>query len=143
MQALDDGALAHVADYFRALAEPLRLRLLNALRDGPVKVGDLTAQLGCSQANVSKHLALLAKSGLVTREARGTSVYYRMADARTYELCDLVCGQIAQRLMAQVQGLGGLAAVAPLKTATLARPARSAMPKPTAVIPARKAKRSA
>jgi hypothetical protein len=44
-------------------------------------------------------------------------VYYRMADARTYELCDLVCGQIAQRLVAQVQGLGGLAAWPPAKSA--------------------------
>jgi len=113
MQALDEGALGHVADYFRALSEPLRLRLLNALRDGPVNVGDLTLQLGCSQANVSKHLALLAKIGLVKRESRGTSVYYQIADPRTYEMCDLVCGQIAQRLMAQVQGLGGQASFKP------------------------------
>ena len=107
MQALDDRALAHVADYFRALSEPLRLKLLNALRDGPLNVGDLTTLLGCSQANVSKHLALLAKMGLVSRESRGTSVYYQIADPRTYQLCDLVCGQIAQRLIEQVQGMGG------------------------------------
>ncbi|MEY4767053.1 MAG: hypothetical protein RI907_3726 [Pseudomonadota bacterium] len=116
MQALDEGAMSHVAEYFRALSEPLRLRLLNALREGPLKVGDLTAQLGCSQANVSKHLAVLAKCGLVTREARGTSVYYRIADPRTYELCDLVCGQIASRLLAQIESmgesLGGLARAA-------------------------------
>jgi DNA-binding transcriptional ArsR family regulator len=105
MQALDDNALGHVADYFRALSEPLRLRLLNALREGPMNVGDLTLLLGCSQANVSKHLALLAKTGLVRRESRGTSVFYEIADARTYEMCDLVCGQIAQRLMSQVQGM--------------------------------------
>ena len=55
MQALEDGALDHVADYFRALAEPLRLRLLNSLREGPRNVGELTLALGCSQANVSKH----------------------------------------------------------------------------------------
>ena len=112
MQALDDSALAHVADYFRALSEPLRLRLLNSLRDGPMNVGDLTLRLGCSQANVSKHLALLAKTGLVRREARGTSVFYEIADPRTYEMCDLVCGQIAQRLMAQVQGMGAFQAPA-------------------------------
>ncbi len=124
MQALDEGALAHVADYFRALSEPLRLRLLNALRDGPVNVGDLTLQLGCSQANVSKHLALLAKIGLVKRESRGTSVYYQIADPRTYEMCDLVCGQIAQRLMAQVQGLGGQASFKPRAPAASPAPTR-------------------
>jgi DNA-binding transcriptional ArsR family regulator len=110
MEAPDDRALAHVADYFRALSEPLRLKLLNALREGPRNVGDLTEMLGCSQANVSKHLALLAKLGLVERQSRGTSVYYQIADPRTYELCDLVCGQIAQRLMTQVQIMEGLAA---------------------------------
>lgn len=110
MEALDDHALEHVADYFRALSEPLRLKLLNALRDGPLNVGELTSLLGCSQANVSKHLALLAKLGLVSRESRGTSVYYQIADPRTYQLCDLVCGQIAQRLIGQVQGMGGFGA---------------------------------
>jgi DNA-binding transcriptional ArsR family regulator len=95
------------------LSEPLRLKLLNALREGPRNVGDLTELLGCSQANVSKHLALLAKIGLVERQSRGTSVYYQIADPRTYELCDLVCGQIAQRLMAQVQIMEGLAGATP------------------------------
>lgn len=115
MEALDDRALDHVADYFRALAEPLRLKILNALRDGPRNVGELTELLGCSQANVSKHLTVLAKIGLAEREARGTSVYYRIADPRTYELCDLVCGQISERLMQQVQVMGGFGtqAVAP------------------------------
>ncbi|MDO9234836.1 MAG: metalloregulator ArsR/SmtB family transcription factor [Aquabacterium sp.] len=110
MEALDDRALDHVADYFRALSEPLRLKLLNALRGGPLNVGELTSLLGCSQANVSKHLALLAKLGLVSRESRGTSVYYEIADPRTYQLCDLVCGQIAQRLIEQVQVMGGFGA---------------------------------
>lgn len=105
MQALDDQALDQVADYFRALAEPLRLKLLNALREGPLNVSELTELVGSSQANVSKHLAVLAKAGLVSRQSRGTSVFYEIGDARTYQLCDLVCGQIAQRLMAQVQGM--------------------------------------
>ena len=105
MQALDDQALDQVADYFRALAEPLRLKLLNALREGPLNVSELTELVGSSQANVSKHLAVLAKAGLVSRQSRGTSVFYEIGDPRTYQLCDLVCGQIAQRLMAQVQGM--------------------------------------
>ena len=108
MDLLDERALCHVADFFRAMAETQRLKILNALRTGPRNVGELTLELACSQANVSKHLALLAKTGLVEREARGTSVYYRIADPRTYELCDLVCGQIAQRLIEQARGLGAL-----------------------------------
>lgn len=105
MQALDDRALEHVADYFRALSEPIRLKLLNALRDGPRNVSELTALLNCSQANVSKHMTMLAKLGLVVRTSKGTSAYYEIGDPRTYQLCDLVCGQIAQRLVAQAEGM--------------------------------------
>jgi DNA-binding transcriptional ArsR family regulator len=96
MEKMTDGALAEVADYFGALAVPLRLKLLNALRGGERSVGELAAVSGSGQANVSKHLALLAHSGLVERRTRGTSAYYRIADPATYQLCDLVCGQIGR-----------------------------------------------
>ena len=101
MDTLDDRALAYVAEYFRALAEPVRLKIVNTLRNGECNVGELTELCGCSQANVSKHLSLLAKAGLVAREGRGTSVYYRIADQRVYELCDLVCGQLARHFSNQ------------------------------------------
>jgi DNA-binding transcriptional ArsR family regulator len=101
MDILDDRALNYVADYFRALAEPLRLKIVNALRSGEHNVGDLTDICGCSQANVSKHLSLLLKAGLIKREARGTSVYYSIADGCIYDLCDLVCGQLARHFSEQ------------------------------------------
>ncbi|MCC7464201.1 MAG: winged helix-turn-helix transcriptional regulator [Gammaproteobacteria bacterium] len=106
MKSLDDRALAFVAEYFRALSEPLRLRILNTLRDQPRNVGELTALLHCSQANVSKHLATLTRLGLVERRARGTAAYYRIADPGVYRLCDLVCGQMAERFAHQAQLLG-------------------------------------
>lgn len=106
MAELDDRSLTRVADYFKALAEPPRLKLLNALRERECNVTELTELLGCSQANVSKHLALLATHGLVRRDARGTSVYYRIADPRIYQLCDLVCGQIAERLTEEARSHG-------------------------------------
>ena len=96
--AVDDAVLEHLARYFRALSEPLRLKILDALREAPANVGQLTQRLGCSQANVSKHLAVLTEAGLVQREARGTAAYYRYADPAIYDLCDVVCGQVAQRL---------------------------------------------
>ncbi len=103
MKTLDERALVHVADYFRALSEPLRLRILNALSDEPRNVGELTTLLECSQANVSKHLATLMRLGFVERNAQGTSAYYRIADPKVYQLCDLVCGQMAQRFASQAQ----------------------------------------
>lgn len=100
---LSDPALAQIATYFQALAEPTRLKLLNTLRKGEVSVGELTLAAGCSQANVSKHLALLARSGMVDRRQVGTTVYYGIADPAIFTLCDLVCGQIADRLDGHAQ----------------------------------------
>jgi len=106
MKSLDDRALTHVADYFRALSEPQRLKALNALRQRPRNVSELTALLGCSQANTSKHLATLARHGLVSRQSQGTSTYYEIADPRVYQLCDIVCGQLAQNFAAQARLMG-------------------------------------
>lgn len=106
MKALDDRALGHVAEYFRALSEPLRLKILNTLRDRAHNVSELTELLECSQANVSKHLGILMRYGLVERAAQGTSAFYRIADPRVYALCELVCGQMAQRFASQAQMLG-------------------------------------
>lgn len=106
MKTLDDRALVHVAEYFRALSEPLRLRILNSLGDKPRNVGELTELLECSQANVSKHLATLMRLGFVERSTQGTSAYYRIADPSVHQLCELVCGQMAQRFASQAQLLG-------------------------------------
>jgi DNA-binding transcriptional ArsR family regulator len=103
MKALDDRALGQVAEYFRALAEPTRLRILNSLREKARNVGTLTKLLDCSQANVSKHLATLMRHGLVERSTQGTAAFYRIADPRVYQLCDLVCGHMAQRFASQAQ----------------------------------------
>jgi DNA-binding transcriptional ArsR family regulator len=97
MRELDDRALDEVADFFSAFAVPMRLKIMNALRDGERNVGDLTAAVGTSQANISKHLAVLAAKGLIARSARGTSTFYRIVDPRIYRLCDLVCAQIGER----------------------------------------------
>lgn len=98
---LDDRALEYVAKYFKALAEPMRLKVLNALQDGEKNVGQLTEISGGTQANVSKHLSLLTQYEMVRRESRGTSVYYSIADPSVYKLCELVCGQISNRITSQ------------------------------------------
>ncbi len=101
MSKLDDRALLYVAKYFKALAEPMRLKVLNALQDGEKNVSQLTEITGGTQANISKHLSMLAESGLVKREARGTSVYYSIANPSVYELCELVCGQVADHMTSE------------------------------------------
>jgi DNA-binding transcriptional ArsR family regulator len=97
MKGLPPEALQQVAAYFQTLSEPTRLQILNHLRDGERNVGDLAELCGYTAANVSRHLAMLTKHGMVARETRGTSVYYRIADNQLYALCDLVCGSIARQ----------------------------------------------
>jgi len=98
MEGLPPEALNQVAAYFQALSEPTRLQILNLLRGGERNVGELALATGYTSANISRHLALLMQQGLVARESRGTSVYYRIADESVYALCDLVCGSIARQL---------------------------------------------
>ena len=98
MKNMPPAALEEVAGYFQVLAEPTRLRILNILREGERNVGDLAQMCGYTAANVSRHLSLMTKNGLVTREGRGTSVYYRFADESVYALCDLVCDNIARQI---------------------------------------------
>lgn len=93
--------LEAVADRFRTLGEPMRLRLLNVLRDGELSVGDLVDQVGAGQANVSKHLQLLHAQGFVNRRRDGTTVFYRIADPDVFRLCDLVCGRVEHQLERQ------------------------------------------
>jgi DNA-binding transcriptional ArsR family regulator len=86
--------LVLIAERFRSLGEPTRLRLLDALRAGETTVTDLVEKTGLGQANVSKHLASLYAAGLVARRRSGLFVYYTIADGRIFLLCDLVCSQL-------------------------------------------------
>jgi DNA-binding transcriptional ArsR family regulator len=97
MKDLPEQALQEIAAYFQVLSEPSRLKILNLLRGRESNVGDLAQASGYSVANVSRHLAQMAQHGIVVRESRGTSVYYRMGDSSIDALCDLVCGNIARR----------------------------------------------
>jgi DNA-binding transcriptional ArsR family regulator len=87
-----------IAQRFRAMGEPMRIRILDALRDGPLVVGDLAAAVSASQQNVSKHVAVLVQAGLVSREKEGTRVRCAIADPAVFQLCDLVCGGIRRQL---------------------------------------------
>jgi len=98
MEHLPPEALEHVAAYFQALSEPTRLHILNLLRDGERNVGELAQLTGYTSANISRHLGVLVQHGLVARETRGTAVYCRIADESVYQLCELVCGNIARQL---------------------------------------------
>ncbi|ATS18758.1 metalloregulator ArsR/SmtB family transcription factor [Synechococcus sp. PCC 6717] len=97
--------LMHVADYFKVLAEPSRLQVLCALKQGRRNVSEIIQHTGLGQANVSKHLKTLAQAGLVRRHPQGVTVYYEIADPTIFPLCDLVCQRLRQRLEEQSQAV--------------------------------------
>jgi len=101
-----DEALELVAGRFKVLAEPMRLRILDALRGGEKTVSELVEQTGASQANVSKHLNLLFQHHMVSRRKEGLNVYYRIADPTIFELCELVCASLEAELEASRKALG-------------------------------------
>ncbi len=93
-----------IAERFKVLGEPMRIRILDQLRDGPRAVGVLAEALGTSQQNVSKHLALMHGAGIVSRERHGNAVLHAIADESVFEMCEHVCGGI-QRHLAEMQAL--------------------------------------
>ena len=96
--SLPEGVLELVAGCFRALGDPTRLALLRALKQGDRTVQDLVVVTGWTQPNVSRHLSILARAGLVARAKRGAFVHYRVADPRIFMLCEGVCGHVDRML---------------------------------------------
>ena len=86
-----------IAQRFRVIGEPTRIRILDALRDGPLTVNELTVRLGGTQQNVSKHVGVLAQAGVVDRERAGNHVRCSIADTAVFELCDIVCGGLRRQ----------------------------------------------
>jgi DNA-binding transcriptional ArsR family regulator len=74
----------------RALADPKRLCVLESLAGGEMSVSELSAQAACQVPNMSQHLAVLRSAGLVTTRRDGSTIYYRLSDARVLEAYRLI-----------------------------------------------------
>ena len=103
---LTDELAELIARRFRAVSEPMRIRLLDHLRDGESTVGELADALGASQQNVSKHLAVLADAGVLARRKDGNHVHYRIADAGVLKLCETVCGSLERQARQLAKSVG-------------------------------------
>lgn len=91
---LNDQALELVANRFRLLSEPMRLKILHKLGEGEMTVTEIVERTGSSQGNVSKHLAALLDAAVVSRRKEGLNAYYRVSDASIFDLCDVVCSRL-------------------------------------------------
>jgi DNA-binding transcriptional ArsR family regulator len=94
---LSDELIELIAERFAVLSEPTRIRLLDRLRDGEAAVLELTAVTRTTQQNVSKHLGILQRAGIVARRKQGTFSYYRIVDEVVLSLCEAVCSSLQQR----------------------------------------------
>jgi DNA-binding transcriptional ArsR family regulator len=94
---LPEPLIELVAQRFRVLGEPMRIKLLDQLRQGPATVGELQSELGASQQNVSKHLGILHGAGMVIRTKDGNHARYSISDPSVFELCDQVCGGVRRQ----------------------------------------------
>ena len=97
---LPDPLVELIAQRFRVIGEPMRIKLLDALRDGERSVGELTEALDATQQNVSKHLGVLFQAGVVSRRKDRNHVRYAIADPSVFELCENVCGGIQKNAAA-------------------------------------------
>ncbi|EKQ70067.1 putative transcriptional regulator [Leptolyngbyaceae cyanobacterium JSC-12] len=102
-QPVPQEVVQQLAEYFSVLGEPMRLRILNLLRDGEKCVQDLVEATETSQANVSKHLKVMVQAGIVSRRTEGTQAYYSVEDELIFELCNLVCDRLARRIEQQAR----------------------------------------
>jgi len=95
--------LERIADRLKAMADPMRLRILHLLQGGERCVNDILGQVGGSQANVSKHLSVLRRAGLVECRREGVNVYYRIDDPTVFSICETVCNSLERQVNAEKQ----------------------------------------
>ena len=105
---LQTESLALIADRFKVLGDPLRLRLLHLMNKGERSVSDLVEASSANQANVSKHLQILLRAGLVARRKDGLKAFYQIKDPSIFELCNLVCGRLSEQYEADLSAIARL-----------------------------------
>ena len=103
-QPLPDPLVELIARRFRVIGEPMRIKLLDSLRERQASVGELREATGASQQNVSKHLGVLLEANIVGRRKDGNQVYYSIVDESIFRLCEEACGGL-QRQVAELNAI--------------------------------------
>lgn len=95
MTVKKDGAFDKAADLFAVMSTPIRLRIISELCQGEKNVGQLLENIGVAQPNMSQHLNILFRSGVLGKRRQGAQVFYRIADDTAARICRTVCTQVA------------------------------------------------
>ncbi|GAB4542551.1 MAG: metalloregulator ArsR/SmtB family transcription factor [Pleurocapsa sp.] len=85
------------------LSETSRLQILACLKTGPMNVSEIGEATGLGQANLSKHLKMLTEAEILSRQPQGVSVYYEIKDPMIFELCELVCDRLYERMQQKAE----------------------------------------
>jgi DNA-binding transcriptional ArsR family regulator len=93
-----ESVFEEVSSYFSVMSEPTRLKILHAICQEEKAVNAIVEEVGATQTNVSRHLTLMYRAGVVSRRKDGNQVFYRVVDPSMMEICRTVCNQIAGRL---------------------------------------------
>lgn len=96
-EELNDEALTMIANRFRVLSDPMRLKILHTLGEKEMNVSDLVEATGGGQANISKHLGVMLDAEIVVRRKDGLNSYYKIVDETIFELCDVVCARLKKQ----------------------------------------------
>jgi len=91
LKLLSNGQLERTAEYFRALGEASRLRILQIINHGEISVNELAEKSKLSQSNVSRHLSVLVAAGILSKRKEGSHILYRISDLFLGEVISLVC----------------------------------------------------
>ena len=102
---LSDRARELMAARFRALGEPTRLKILERLFGSPASVGEILEAVGGTQANVSKHLAVLRSGRLVAGRKEGNRTVYTISDPALERLCAVVCEAVSRDARAEAKAV--------------------------------------
>lgn len=95
---MPDEMLEAVSNRFKLLSEPMRLKILRTLCEGERTVQEIVNEVSASQANISKHLALMHDNGVVNRRKEGLKCYYRIADDSIVYSCFLISKSVVENL---------------------------------------------
>ena len=99
----EDKVFESVAELFSVLSTPIRLRIISAVCQGEKNVSQLLAEIDTTQPNMSQHLSMLYRSGVLAKRREGTQMYYRLQSERVATLCRAVCTQVAIELDGEEQ----------------------------------------
>ncbi len=100
-----DELLHRIAEVLKAMADPTRLKILHSIHNGERCVSDILKSVGGSQANVSKHLSVLKRAGLVDCRREGLNVFYRIIDEGVFTICRNVCDSLESRIDREHQAI--------------------------------------